>query len=72
MGFAWELSKVTNTGAPEPVDYPPSSPRHRRPPRRPGPASHAHGAASAIAAASRRARMLLSVRPALADHRRAF
>jgi hypothetical protein len=74
MGFAWEPSNATDSGAPEPFDYPPSSRRHRQPHRRPGPgaAGHAHGAVIAIAAASRRARALISIRPALADHRRAF
>jgi hypothetical protein len=72
MGFAWEPSNAGNSGGLEPFDRPPSSPRHRKPPRRPGAAAHAHGAVTAIAAASRRARTLLATRPSLVDHRRAF
>jgi len=74
MGFAWEPGNVRGSGMPDAWDFPPPSPRHRRPQHwhLPGPAACAHGAVTAITAASRRARTLICTRPALADHRRAF
>jgi hypothetical protein len=77
MGFAWELANVRNFGMPEVWDCPASAPRHRKPRQRlrlhrPGAARHAHAAALAARAASRRARLILAARPALTDHRRAF
>jgi len=74
MGFAWEPANVSGSGLPDAWDWPPPSPRHRRPTdwHRPGAGAFAHGAVTAIAAASRRARTLICTRPALVDHRRAF
>ena len=70
MGFAWELANnVRSFGMPEVWDYPPPSPRHRKP-RTPrgGVAALVRGAVIA----ARRARAVLTTWPALADHRRAF
>ncbi|HTW01354.1 MAG TPA: hypothetical protein VMF87_13730 [Streptosporangiaceae bacterium] len=74
MGFAWEPANVTGSGMPEPWDWPPPSPRHRRPSdwQLPRAGTFARVAATAIAGASRRARTLICTRPALVDHRRAF
>ena len=74
MGFAWEPANVRSSGLPDAWDCLPPAPRHRRPPHwhLPGPAACAHGAVTAIIVASRRARTLISTRPALVDHRRAF
>ncbi len=74
MGFAWELANVTNFGMPEVWDYPPPSPRHRkpRPQRGQSAAALVHAALAAVRAVPRRAKFLLMTRPALADHRRAF
>jgi hypothetical protein len=74
MGFAWEPANVRSSGMADAWDCPPPAPRHRRRTRwhRPGAAACAHAAVTAIAAAVRRARTLLSTRPALVDHRRAF
>jgi len=74
MGFAWVSANVGNFGMPEVWDYPPPSPRHRKPPRQPMQAvlRFAHGAAAAAAGMPRRAKALVIARPALADHRRAF
>jgi hypothetical protein len=75
MGFAWELANVRDFGMPEVWDCPSPapSPRHRKP-RRPlrGATGHFRDAALAARAASRRARLILTARPVLADHRRAF
>jgi hypothetical protein len=74
MGFVLELANAGNFGMPGVWDFPPPSPRHRKPPRRhgPEPAALAHGAVTAAAAAAHRARLVIVTRPALADHRRAF
>ena len=75
MGFAWEPANVPSSGMPDGWGGPSSpAPRHRRPPHwhRPGAGACAHAAVTAIAAASHRARTLISTRPALVDHRRAF
>jgi hypothetical protein len=73
MGFAWELANVRDFGMPEVWDCPAPSPRHRKPRRPlPGATGHVQGAALAARAASRRARLILTARPVLADHRRAF
>jgi hypothetical protein len=74
MGFAWELANVRKFGMPEVWDYPPRSPRHRKP--RPRRLQAVSGLAHAAAAAARRmphqAKVVVATRPALADHRRAF
>ncbi len=74
MGFIWEYANVRNFGMPEVWDYPPRSPRHRKPrPRRlRGMAALAHAAVAAAGALPARARFVVATRPALADHRRAF
>ncbi len=74
MGFAWEPANVSGSGMPDGWDCPPSSPRRRERPHRPvpGPAACARAVTTAIAAASRRAKAVISARPPLADHRRAF
>jgi hypothetical protein len=74
MGFVLELANAGDFGMPDVGDFPPPSPRHRKPPRRHGPkaAALARGAITVAAAAGRRARFLIVTHPALADHRRAF
>ena len=74
MGFAWELANVRKFGMPEVWDYPPRSPRHRkpRPQRRYAVTALAHAAAAATRSMPHRARVAIVTRPALADHRRAF
>ncbi len=75
MGFAWDLANVRKFGMPEVwEDYPPPSPRHRKPrPRRMhAVAALAHAAVVAARRAPRRAMAIVVTRPALADHRRAF
>jgi hypothetical protein len=59
---------------PEVWDFPPSSPRHRKPPRQPlqDVLRLANEAAATAAGMPRRAKALVVARPALADHRRAF
>jgi hypothetical protein len=71
MGFAWESANVRNFGMPEVWDYPPPHPRHRKPPRRLIQAGVARTAIVAATSAARRAGAA-AMRPALADHRRAF
>jgi hypothetical protein len=74
MGFAWVSANVRDFGMPEVWDYPPPSPRHRKPRRQPAQqvARFAHGAVLAATAMPRRTKALVVARPALADHRRAF
>jgi hypothetical protein len=74
MGFAWELANVRKFGMPEVWDYPPPSPRHRkpRPQRLRSVAALAHAAVVAASTVPHRAKVLVVTRPALADHRRAF
>jgi hypothetical protein len=74
MGFAWEFANVRNFGMPDVWEYPPLSPRHRKPPRRAvgDVTALAHRTAAAVAMAARRAKAALAARRALADHRRAF
>ena len=74
MGFAWASANVRNFGMPEVWDFPPASPRHRKPPRQPMQVilRLANHAAAAAAGMPRRAKALIAARPALADHRRAF
>jgi hypothetical protein len=74
MGFVLELANAGDFGMPDVWDSAPSSPRHRKPPRRHGPEAAALGraAVTAAAAAARQARILIVTHPALADHRRAF
>jgi hypothetical protein len=74
MGFAWELANVRKFGMPEVWDYPPHSPRHRkpRPQRLRSVAALAHAVVVAASTVARRAKVVVVTRPALADHRRAF
>jgi hypothetical protein len=74
MGFAWEPANVRKFGMPEVWEYPPRSPRHRkpRPQRRHAVAELAHAALAAVGAVPHRAKVVVVTRPALADHRRAF
>jgi hypothetical protein len=74
MGFAWASANVRKFGMPEVWDYPPPSPRHRRPSRRPWQAlaRFADRTAAAVAATPRRVKTLVTAGPALTDHRRAF
>jgi len=74
MGFAWELANVRKFGTPEVWDYPPRSPRHRkpRPPRRRAVTALAHATIIAARSMPHRAKVVIVTRPALADHRRAF
>jgi hypothetical protein len=73
MGFALELANAGNSGMPDAWDMPSAVPRHRKPPhrRRLGLAGLPQVTAAA-AAAARRAWTVITKRPALADHRRAF
>ncbi len=66
MGFALELANAGNSGMPAAWDIPSSSPRHRKPRRR------RLELAGLVRAAARRTRTVITTRPALADHRRAF
>ena len=74
MGFAWETANVRKFGMPEVWDYPPPSPRHRkpRPQRMQAVAVLAHAAVVAARTAPRRAKVVVVTRPALVDPRRAF
>jgi hypothetical protein len=74
MGFALELANAGNSGMPEAWEVPSAAPRHRKPPRRRrlGLVGLPHATAAAAAATARRARTVITKRPALADHRRAF
>jgi hypothetical protein len=74
MGFAWESANVRNFGTPEIWEYPPRSPRHRkpRPQRMHVVAALAHAAFSAAGTVPHRAKVAVVTRPSLADHRRAF
>jgi hypothetical protein len=74
MGFALELANAGNSGLPDAWETLSAAPRHRRPlrSRRLGLAGVPHAAAAAATAAVRRARTIITTRPALADHRRAF
>ena len=74
MGFVWETTNVTNFGMPEVWDYPPRSPRHRkpRPQRMQTVAVLARAALAAAGTVPHRAKIVVVTRPALADHRRAF
>jgi hypothetical protein len=74
MGFAWELANVRKFGMPEVWDYPPPSPRHRkpRPPRLHAVTALAQAALVAARGMPHKAKVVVVTRPALADHRRAF
>ena len=74
MGFAWELANVRKFGMSEVWDYPPRSPRHRkpRPPRLHAVSAVALAAVVAARRMSHRAKVVIVTRSALADHRRAF
>jgi len=74
MGFALELANAGNSGLPDAWETLSAAPRHRRPLRRRRfrPARLLHATAAAFAAAARRARTVITTRPAIADHRRAF
>jgi hypothetical protein len=74
MGFAWERANVRKFGTPDVWDYPPRSPRHRKPrPRRMhAVAALAHAALAAAGTVPHRAKVAVVTRPSLADHRRAF
>ena len=74
MGFALELANAGNSGMPDAWNVPSAAPRHRKPPRRRrfGLASLPHATAAAAVATAHRARTVITTRPALADHRRAF
>jgi hypothetical protein len=74
MGFVLELANAGNSGMPDAWDIPSCAPRHRKPPRRRRLelAGLPHAAATAAAATARWARTVITTRPALADHRRAF
>jgi hypothetical protein len=73
MGFALELANAGNSGMPDDWEAPPATPRHRKLPGRArfGLAVVPQVAATA-AAAARWAVAVITTRPALADHRRAF
>jgi hypothetical protein len=75
MGFALELENAGNSGMPQAWNVPPpAAPRHRKPARRrrPGLTGLAQATAGGAAATARWARTVITTRPALADHRRAF
>jgi hypothetical protein len=74
MGFAWERANVTEFGTPDIWDYPPRSPRHRkpRPQRMHAVTALAHAALAAAGSVPHRAKVAVVTRAALADHRRAF
>jgi hypothetical protein len=74
MGFVWERANVRNFGMPDVWDYPPRSPRHRkpRPQRMHAVAAVAHAAVTAAGAVPHRAKVVVVTRHALVDHRRAF
>ena len=74
MGFAWASANVKKFGMPEVWDYPPPSPRHRRPRRPPRQelVRFAIRTAAAVAGLPRRVKALITAGPPLADHRRAF
>jgi hypothetical protein len=74
MGFALELANAGNSGMPDAWNVTSAAPRHRKPPRRRrlGPVGLAQATATMAAATARRAKTVITTRPALADHRRAF
>jgi hypothetical protein len=72
MGFALELANAGNSGMPDAWNVPSAAPRHRKPQRRRRLAGLPHATAAAAAVTARRARAVITTRPALADHRRAF
>src|SRR5260370_38450741 len=74
MGWAWETANVRKFGMPEVWDYPPHSPRHRkpRPQRMQAAAALAHAAVAAARTAPRLAKGVGVTGPPRADHRRPF
>ena len=76
MGFALELANAGNSGMPDAWNVPSAAPRHRKPQRRRrlglGLADLPYAMAAAAAVTARRARAVITSRPTLADHRRAF
>jgi hypothetical protein len=74
MGFALELANAGNSGMPDDWEAPSATPRHRRLPRtrRFGLVGVPHVTAAAATTAARWAKAVITTRPALADHRKAF
>jgi hypothetical protein len=73
MGFALELANAGNSGMPDAWEAPTAA-RHRKPSRgrRMALVGVPHVTAAAAATAARWAITVVTTRPALADHRRAF